>query len=281
MGTLIPSTGHPRPGDTPGLFISYPNLLPSYTMRRAYLPGLLPLIIALSIGAGCAQQIPPVSLHPLPSAPAPGSAPMLTVFPLEDQRPPEQHKGKTPPLVILGVWNSRMGDYVTSDRAFLGDLSGSVSEAVAFALGGGRFGDARVIPQASSGASSAAAQCLAAGTRYVATGTILDLYATQHESTYLFLVYGFVVYAGGWNHKLSDPLGVARVQIQVWDCETGQTIFERDLRSENRFSKIPLSQAANLALTDVLQKLHNEVLPLAPSPAPTPEEHPLEGKRHL
>ena len=50
------------------------------------------------------------------------------------------------------------------------------------------------------------------------------------------------------------------------DCATGAVVFEGDLRSENRFVHATLSEAAGLALTDVLQKFRNETLSTSPTP---------------
>jgi hypothetical protein len=197
-------------------------------------------------------------------APDVSSPPTLGVLPLQDLRPPEQIKGKKPRPVILGVWNSRIGDYVTGEKAFQGGVAETVTQLVASAMSGGRFGRAKMV----SGApppdpAGFAALCAEHRLRYVAIGEIRDLYGTLHQRTFI----AFVWYAAAWEHDKSDPLGVARVILRVFDCAGGAVVFERDIRSENRYPKQTLSEAANLALADLLQRLRNDTLAIPAIPA--------------
>lgn len=170
-------------------------------------------------------------------------------------------------LILLGVWNSRIGDYVTGEKAFQGDVSASVTAAVADAMSGGRFGQA--VPASGAPAEPSTA-CAEQRFRWVATGEIRDLYGTRHQQTYFMYAW----WAAAWGHKKTDPLGVARLVVRVQDCANGSVVFERDLRSENRYVKSTLSEAANLSLTDILQKLRNETLTVPATPyVPTPEEY--------
>jgi hypothetical protein len=102
---------------------------------------------------------------------------------------------------------------------------------------------------------------------------VRDLYGTFHQKAYFWAVPAIYVNAAGCRNIKSDPLGVARVTVEVHDCTTGKRVFHRDLISENRFHETSLSEAARLALTDVLQKLRNETAgSLTPPSAPSPPE---------
>ncbi len=153
---------------------------------------------------------------------------------------------------------------------------------VAGAMSGGRFGDARVM-DASPGsapvedATAEGSARHARGLRFVATCDLRDLYGTRHEKSYLWILPTPWVGAAGWDRKRTDPLGVARLVVRVRDCANGAIAFERDLRSENRFVHATLSEAAGLALTDVLQILRNETLSSSPTAyIPEPAEYQRE-----
>jgi hypothetical protein len=167
---------------------------------------------------------------------------------------------------------------MTGEGAFQGSVIKQVTTLVSVTMSGGRFGEARRIdasrpddPGATGGA------CGASGLRFVATGELYDLYGTRHEKSYLWIVPTPWAGAAGWDRKRTDPLGVARLIVRVRDCASGALVFERDIRSENRYVHATLPEAAGLALTDVLQKLRNEILPApAASQAPVPAEHRRE-----
>jgi hypothetical protein len=244
-------------------------------------------LLALCLAA-CAEKIPPAPLGPGVAIPETRSAPTLGVLPLADGRPAIQHSGKKPSLLVFLVWNSRTGDYVTGENAFQGSVTEQVTALVSGAMSGGRFGEARrmdvaapaelagesggdQVPGDQSGADRA---CRASGLRFVATGELKDLYGTLHEKSYLWILPTPWAGAAGWNRKRSDPLGVARLVLRVRDCASGALVFDRDLRSENRYVHATLSEAAGLALTDVLQKLRNEMLPNSAAPyVPAPAEY--------
>ena len=280
---------------------------------------LLPLFLA-----ACAEKIPPAILGPGVPLPEAHSTPTLGVLPVADRRPEIQHRGKKPLLLVLLVWNSRTGDYVTGERAFQGSVVEQVTALVSGTMSGGRFGESRVIdastaPEVPSEAradflnavlSEARADaenavpspevpsvaradsekaraeksmddpaavdgaCRAPGLRFLARTELHDLYGTLHEKSYFWILPTPWAAAAGWDRKRTDPLGVVRLVVQVRDCATGAIVFERDLRSENRYAHATLSQAAGLALTDVLQKLRNETLSAPATPyVPVPEEY--------
>src|SRR3989304_3235624 len=104
-------------------------------------PAIAPIVLALCLAA-CAEKVPSIRLGPGTPTPDPGPSPTLGILPFQDLRPPEQHRGKKPRLLLLGIWNSRIGDYVTNENAFEGNVTDAVTVAVADAMSGGRFGQA-------------------------------------------------------------------------------------------------------------------------------------------
>jgi hypothetical protein len=94
--------------------------------------------------------------------------------------------------------------------------------------------------------------------RYVAEGSVLDLYGTLRQNFELLLIptpfIGFFLF----RNNRSDALGVARVSVQILDCETDRVVFQRKLRSEERYADTPISEAAQRALRDALERLRNE-----------------------
>ncbi len=72
-------------------------------------PAACCLLLALCLFA-CAEKIPPATLGPGVSIPEAGPNPTLGVLPVVDHRPAIQHEGQKPSLIVLVVWNSRMGD---------------------------------------------------------------------------------------------------------------------------------------------------------------------------
>jgi len=250
-------------------------------------PAAAASLLALGLVA-CAEKIPPAPLGPGVVISETRSAPTLGVLPVADGRPAIQHTGKKPSLLVFLVWNSRTGDYVTGESAFQGSVTEQVTALVSGAMSGGRFGAARRIavatPAEIAGKSrdnqvrddpaSADRACRASGLRFVATGELKDLYGTLHEKSYLWILPTPWAGAAGWNRKRSDPLGVARMILRVRECASGALVFDRDFRSENRYVHATLSEAASLALTDLLQKLRNEMLPTSPAPyVPAPAEY--------
>ena len=231
-------------------------------------------LLALCLTA-CAEKIPPAPLGPGLPIPETRSAPTLGILPVADRRPPVERQGKKPSLIVLLVWNSRTGDYMTGESAFQGSVTEQVTTLLSGAMSGGRFGEARKIDAARpDDAAAPSVACGASGLRFVATGELHDLYGTRHEKSYLWILPTPWAGAAGWDRKRTDPLGVARLIVRVRDCASGALVFKRDIRSENRYVHATLPEAAGLALTDVLQKLRNEILPAPAAPqAPLPAEH--------
>jgi len=102
------------------------------------------LLLIVTVLVGCAVKSPPVSLDERVFA-AEDRVATIGVLPLQDRRPEEQHAGKKPVLIPLLIWNQRIGDYVTGEGAFTDDVVVSVTNRMANAISGGRFGLARVV----------------------------------------------------------------------------------------------------------------------------------------
>lgn len=231
-------------------------------------------LAALFLLIGCAEKIPPVSLMPATPSPASGNHLTLGIAGLSDRRSPEQHAGKRPGLIVLGVWNARRGNYVTSDESLGGRVSEAATRGVARALNGGRFGGTRVLEKViGTDPRTLRVTCREHNLSWIATGTLHDLYGTLHQNAYLLLIPAIYVNAIGWDNEKTEPLGVARLTIDIHECQEGRLVFHRDLAVENHYPGVTLSEAAKLSFEDLLQRLRNETTSFAapaPSTAPPP-----------
>lgn len=223
-------------------------------MRRFVIRSVFVLSCAWA-ASGCAVSTPPVKLYAAVSSPASAT---IGVTPLVDRRPDAEHRGKSPYLIPLLIWNQRIGDYITSDGAFLDDPAEATTRGVATALSGGRFGPARLLKPTDLSPDDA---CQDAEVRYVASGELQHLYGTLHQGAYLLLTPIFFA----WSFHKSDPHGVAQVRLDVVDCETDEHVYRRTLRSEQLRRGQTLSIAAKAALLDLLDQLQNEIA-LPPEP---------------
>lgn len=196
--------------------------------------------------AACSVSVPPVDLYSGVSAPALAT---LAVIPFDDLRPKEQHEGQEPPVIPLLIWNSRIGTWMTSDETFLDEVSQDVTLGIAAALSQGRYGQTRVV------SGSLEEVCSEPDVQYVASGEVNDLYGTLYQRSYLYLTP--IIF--GWSNQRSVPTGVARVTLEVYDCQLGQSVYRRELRSEKQLSEGTVSDAARIALADLLQQVANEV----------------------
>jgi len=225
---------------------------------------LAAILLCLS---ACAEKIPPVALGSSGAPAASAARPALGVAGLRDVRAPEERAGKHPGLLVLGLWNARRGDYVTADADLGGGVSAAVTEAVAAALSGGRFGDARILgKEMEPDPQSLRVICSELGLSWLATGRLEHLYGTRHQNAYLLLVPAIYVNAIGWDNEKTDPLGVAHIALDVHDCASARPVFHRDFAVENRYPGVALSEAARLALEDLLQQLRNETAGTPQSP---------------
>ncbi|MDP3938553.1 MAG: hypothetical protein Q8R92_10510 [Deltaproteobacteria bacterium] len=229
---------------------------------------------------GCAEKIPPTTLAATEPSPPAASRPTLGVAALQDMRSTDERAGKRPGLLVLGVWNARRGDYVTGDGDLGGRVPGEVTEAVARAMSGGRFGHAQVVGGvAETDAPALRRACGEHDLTWIATGSLRHLYGTLHQNAYLLLIPAIYVNAVGWDNEKTDPLGVAHIAIDVHDCATASPVFHREFAVENRYPGVALSEAARFAFEDLLQQLRNETAahpilraaPVTPGMADKPE----------
>lgn len=215
----------------------------------------IPFAPGLALLAGCSVTIEPLALYPAVSAPPPSRA-AVGVLPFQDRRPAEQRDGRKPLVVPLLVWNQRIGQWVTSSKAFTGDVSESVTRGVAEAISRGSFGGARVLAGPPGGSTDPwGAHCGEEGIRWIADGSVDDLYATLHQRAYLLLIPTPWLAGASWENRKSDPIGVARVTLRVRDCVSGANVVEREFRSEDRYLTPNLAEAARRALENVLDDI--------------------------
>lgn len=212
-------------------------------------------LIALMFLGACSVDKEPVYLRSIQTNAA---SPISTVgvVQFEDLRPPGQIEGAEPRLIPLLVWNQRIGDHVTGEKSFLDDVSDAVTSGVAAALSGGSLGSAHVISdQGPQSPDQASTFCAGRGLRWIVTGSVQDLYGTLHQRSYLLIVPTPWAAGATWDSDKTDPIGVARIIVQIYDCAKNERVFEREYSSEQRSPGATMAQAAKLALNDVLQKL--------------------------
>jgi len=220
------------------------------------------LLVCLLLPLGCLHpvEIPTVRLTG-PSGAGVGLADSLGVVPLDDLRPRREKRGKAPWLVPLIIWNQRTGLYVTGSKHFGGDVSGEVSEAIAEALSGWRFGRGHVLPAGSD--ATLAERCAAEDLAYVASGEIRHLYGAVRQRSWLFIIPTPWVQGVLSGNEVGDPVGVVRLSLRIQDCRSGEQIASRRFVSEGLFPRLSPSAAAQRAF----DRLMREVTDLSRVPA--------------
>ncbi len=223
---------------------------------------------SLALGlAGCVVPNPPLALHRPEVAAAP---PELALIRLEDARPAVQRVGQVPSLLPLVVWNSRIGDYVTGDDAFADDVGAAVSRALAEALSD-QLGPARMF----AAGTEPDAACTAAGARYVAHGTIHHMYATRRQHSFVFVP----VFAAMWSFDPGEPVGIVSLDLEVSECETGETLLAERFREHKRLRpERTLSEAARSALRGLAREVRRTSLRLRGRLEPAADQEAAGGR---
>ena len=251
--------------------------------RRAPAATVAVLLASLAT-TGCLVHIPNVDLV-TPTARHAQLPDTLGVMPFEDMRPREQHRGKTPWLIPLIIWNQRIGRYVTSSEHFGGDVSGSVTRAVADALSGWRYGRARMLEHDPDATPDG--HCRRDELGYVASGEIHHLYGAVRQRAWFFLLINPWMLGVLSGNDVGDPVGVARVTLRLHDCGSGETVLERRFVSEGLYPRLSPSVAAQRAFDDLIDDVtalasnrrpaREGGVDVAAPPLPTPAGAPLPG----
>lgn len=233
------------------------------------------LLLPIGLATACSVDVPRISLRPELAEEAMPSGGSLGVLPFRDHRAEAERKGKKPTLWVLLFYNWRRGDWMTSDAAFEEDVAAVVTEGAVRALSSSRFGGARLLEAAASDDAAAAddpdtapsgwsiagldrRRCDEPGIRYLAGGSIESLYGTLRQKFELLIIPMPFVSISLWGNAKSDAVGVASVDIAVFDCEKSKVVYQRSLTSSRRYPEITISEAAKLALEDALERLRNE-----------------------
>lgn len=119
----------------------------------------------------------------------------VAVLPLEDQRPLEERSGHRPVGLFLLLWNRRAGDYVTSDRAFGGNVNTQLTDQLrAYLRSSNVF--VELVPAQTPplqhpdqlGALSVVAIGRSEVADYVLGGVIEHFYGSQHQEASAFFL---------------------------------------------------------------------------------------------
>lgn len=230
-------------------------------------------LVCLLLPLGCLHpvEIPTVHLSGASGAGA-GLDDSLGVVPLADQRPRREKRGKSPWLVPLIIWNQRTGLYVTSSKHLGGDVSREVSEAIAGALSGWRFGRGRVLSPDPD--ATLAERCEAEDLSYVVSGEIHHLYGAVRQRSWLFIIPTPWVQGVLVGNQVGDPVGVARLSLRIRDCRSGEQIASRRFVSEGLFPRLSPSAAAQRAFDGLLREVADlsRVAKDGTAPAPAPPD---------
>lgn len=222
-------------------------------------------LLCITSLAGCSVKIPKIDLYP--AMPESLSAPLsrqassgLGLIPLEDLRPELQHEGQSPSLWVFLFYNQRRGVYLTGDKHFEAPASQSVTNALADALHGSRFGSARVLNAAPSASLSAGLErCAEEGLRYVGAGSISALYGRVDQNAYLAIIPLPFISFIGFQNSVSDPLGIINLDLEILECETERSLYRRRISRQLRSPEESVTDAVRLTLLDILEQIRNEV----------------------
>ena len=221
-------------------------------------------VLAILASTGCAVDMPVVELYPPESAQgllrAPSERPdALGLLPLADQRPEVELEGARPRLWIFGLYNQRIGTYRTGDRHFARSAALAVSEALTDVLHDSRFGGARLLEGTPTRRIGDALEtCEKSDLRYVGVGSIDALYGAVDQKTYFGLVPIPFFLLTGWDHSVSDALGVVTLDFEIIDCGTQRTAYRRRINRQLRYAGEGPTHAVRRALDDALEQIRNE-----------------------
>lgn len=153
----------------------------------------------------------------------------LGIAPIIDNRPEFEKTGQKPKGVFLGVWNQRIGNYVTSDKDFGGDASKTVTQEITKAIEKSNcfFEVKGIEEQLYSQPSAEDLLVVFAKTkiRYVLVVELEHFYGTQHQHSHLAVVPALYVNAASVANSVGAAEGVTELNFSIHDTQTGQEIW--------------------------------------------------------
>ena len=226
-------------------------------------PRVLIALAALFLSTACTVKIPVIDLYPItPTAESSSDLPVtatLGVVPLADQRPETQHTGEKPRLWVFLLYNQRKGTYLTGDEHFTRPPALAVSDALVEALDGARFGRSRLLDrEPSRRVADGLDACANEDLKYVGLGSVDSLYGTIEQSAYFgFLPIPYLTLIG-WGNSTSDPLGVIQLDLEILECATRESVYQRRIVRQLRYPEESPTEAVRFALYDILEQIRNE-----------------------
>lgn len=227
-------------------------------------------LVFIILFSGCAVKTQTVSLNAI--APAQmqvlkcGDAQSVTlgIAPVVDKRPDYERTGKKPKGVYLGVWNQRIGNYMTSDA----DLGGNVLQAAAKQFisaieKSNCFYEVKAFEEkifSQPGPEELLVAFAKHKTRYILVSEIQHFYGTQYQQSHLAVIPALVVNAASVGNQVGLAQGFSEFLFVLYDTQTGSEIWRQKIEASSDSSIAgAYPQAAKDSLLKVSEKLANEL----------------------
>lgn len=229
---------------------------------------LIILFLLIIVFNGCAVKTQTVSL----SVPADmdimkcGDAMSTTlgIAPVVDKRPEHERTGKKPKGVYLGVWNQRIGDYITSDLDFAESVPEAIVKQFQQAIEKSNcFFEAKIL-EGKIPAQPRAEDLLVAfakyKTRYILTSEVEHFYGTQSQTAHLAVIPAVYVNAASMGNNVGVAQGFTEILFTLYDTQLGYEIWRQKIETMSDTAvEGAYPQAAKESLIEASEKLAHEL----------------------
>lgn len=159
----------------------------------------------------------------------------IVVLPFIDQRPVHERRGQKARGSFLLLWNTRKGDYYTSDLVFGGEVGKQLGQQLANYLeSANAFTTISYLPDESLGFSDAEAIKRLGQSRkvdYVLGGELRHFFGSQNQDFSMYVIPLYFVSATGWQNAKTLPWGQTTVTAYLVDARTGDITWRHQLES--------------------------------------------------
>lgn len=233
------------------------------------------LLLSLLI-SGCAVKTTSISLFspepPMLLKCGDALSSTLGFAPVLDQRPDHEKTGQKPKGVFLGVWNQRIGEYITSDRDFLDNVPDAFIKQMMYTIEKSNcFYELKVVEEKlplQPNPEELLVIFAKTKIRYVLLTELKHFYGTQYQHSHLAIIPTPYVSAASHANAVGNAQGFTEMFLTLYDTQMGQEVWRGKIEaSADSQIKGDYPQAAKDSLQkaseDAAKMLHQYVQSLS------------------